>query len=299
MTHTRRQLLTSTILSPAIVPLWFSWALAEENNGGEPHTSGDASDRATDTSGETDHDARSYPGGDSAGSRNTNSDQMGLSCRAPSVSDLIMNVLQLEGTGSTLAPGYLSVDPYSYSDDRTLSAFQENSSSFVESAIRVLEASFSVVGPWVGLRSVGIIEGLDWNAGGYFRLEITNAGKSPAINVSVTLLNWNTDINVLKFPINKCTSECRVENLQLVPGTIFGMIIPRSATSPLPKGGDTGYIIERVEERMAEVSMAGVPPTLSAARQSVSRRGTMPLARITSHIGLLYPRFPNHCSYMQ
>jgi hypothetical protein len=66
--------------------------------------------------------------------------------------------------------------------------------------------------------------------------------------VTITFLKWNTDINSVQFPIGKCNAnECRVENLEMVPGMKWGMIIPETETLPLPKAGDTGYIIARID----------------------------------------------------
>jgi hypothetical protein len=99
--------------------------------------------------------------------------------------------------------------------------------------------------PWIGMAAVGIDQRFDFGNVGHFKLEIVNSGRSPALEVTVTLLNWNTDIKNVTFPIPKCTSECRIENAEMVPGLALGMLIPDvgGAPSPLPKAGDTGYII--------------------------------------------------------
>jgi len=101
--------------------------------------------------------------------------------------------------------------------------------------------------PWVGVKSEGIVDSPEFITGGYYHLEIVNSGKSPALDVTVTLLNWNTDINNVQFPIPKCTSECREQNMEMVPGFYSGMLIPEIDKTPLPKAGDTGYIIARVD----------------------------------------------------
>jgi hypothetical protein len=103
--------------------------------------------------------------------------------------------------------------------------------------------------PWIGMASVGIDQRFDFANGGHFILEIGNSGRSPALEVTVTLLNWNTDIKTVAFPIPECTSECRIENIEMIPGSGLGMTIPNieGEPSPLPKAGDTGYIIARID----------------------------------------------------
>ena len=103
--------------------------------------------------------------------------------------------------------------------------------------------------PWIGVVATDLDQRFDFvNVGGHFNLEITNSGRSPAFDVSITLLKWNTDINTVQFPIAKCNaSECRIENMEIVPGMRFSMLIPQSEELPLPKAGDTGYIIARID----------------------------------------------------
>ena len=112
--------------------------------------------------------------------------------------------------------------------------------------VRIMEADQR---PWIGASSMGLDERFDFiNVGGHFYLALANSGRSPALNVSVTLLKWNTDINTVQFPIGKCNAgECRIENLEIVPGMRFSMLIPENDVIPLPKVGDTVYIIARVD----------------------------------------------------
>lgn len=101
--------------------------------------------------------------------------------------------------------------------------------------------------PWVGSRALGVIPNDNIFVGGYFYIDLINTGKSPALNVSLTLLNWNTDINTVQFPINKCAGACRFENVELLPGSPLQVRIPEYGKQPLPKAGDTGYIIARID----------------------------------------------------
>jgi hypothetical protein len=103
--------------------------------------------------------------------------------------------------------------------------------------------------PWIGVVATDLDQRFDFvNVGGHFNLEITNSGRSPALNVTITFLKWNTDINTVQFPIGKCNAgECRIENLEIIPGMRFSMLIPESEELPLPKAGDTGYIIARID----------------------------------------------------
>jgi hypothetical protein len=106
--------------------------------------------------------------------------------------------------------------------------------------------------PWIGMGTVGPVPTPEFlSTGGHFDLEVVNTGKSPAIGVTITLLKWNTDINTVQFPLNRCASECRIENGALIPGARLGMLIPDSETPPMPKAGDTGYVIARVDYQEA------------------------------------------------
>jgi hypothetical protein len=107
--------------------------------------------------------------------------------------------------------------------------------------------------PWVGMEA-GVLErpgifltndGVPTD--GYFIVVISNGGKSPALNVTLTLLNWNVDINTVKFPINKCGGSCRITNTELLPGDRLNLLIPEFGKQPIPKPGDTGNIIARID----------------------------------------------------
>jgi hypothetical protein len=105
------------------------------------------------------------------------------------------------------------------------------------------------------------------------------------LDLSVTLLRWNTDINTVQFPINKCnTNECRVENLEIVPGMRFIMLIPETDVTPLPKAGDTGYIMpEIVRARRRDLTPNGeamLADQFTAARGWLAWRGLLLLVVI-------------------
>jgi hypothetical protein len=102
--------------------------------------------------------------------------------------------------------------------------------------------------PWVGADFTGLDQHTDFATSGHFFLDIANSGKSPAFDVTVTLLKWNADINQVQFPIKKCNAgECRIEHLEMLPGLHLGLLIPEIDASPLPKAGDTGFIIARID----------------------------------------------------
>ena len=91
--------------------------------------------------------------------------------------------------------------------------------------------------PWLGLGSVQIIPSAPNPQEVYLLVAIINSGKSPAFDVSVTIAEWNSNLNEMAFPIKKCKDDCRMEHAEILPGAFVDIRIPKINQIPLPSIG--------------------------------------------------------------
>jgi hypothetical protein len=99
--------------------------------------------------------------------------------------------------------------------------------------------------PWVG-GTVQVFSNPS-SASYYFLLDIRDTGRTPALEVSVTLAEWATDPATASFPLRQCEgSTCRIQNIELLPGAGLGIRIPEAGKAE-PKVGDVGHVIARID----------------------------------------------------
>lgn len=103
--------------------------------------------------------------------------------------------------------------------------------------------------PWVGMDYIKISG--DRVTGVYYALGITNAGKSPALNVNVSIGDWNQDAKSVRLFTKKCSGDCREHDIEMIPGYQLGIRIP-IVGKPFPKIGDTAWLIARIDYRDSE-----------------------------------------------
>ena len=103
--------------------------------------------------------------------------------------------------------------------------------------------------PWVGIGSLQVIPATPNQQELYLLVEITNSGKSPALDVAITTAEWNSNPDTLLFPITKCKDECRVDNEEILPGAFVGIRIPKVNQFPVPLIGNKMNIVIRVDYR--------------------------------------------------
>jgi hypothetical protein len=103
--------------------------------------------------------------------------------------------------------------------------------------------------PWVG----GLVQVIPTYAApnlpstSYYNLDIRNTGKTPALELSVTLAEWATDPATASFPLRRCEgATCRIQNVELLPGANLGLRIPEVG-KPEPKFDDVGHVIARID----------------------------------------------------
>jgi hypothetical protein len=120
-------------------------AFADDDTGGD---TGGGGGGGGDTSGET-GDNTEPPPNDDTGPDSTNltdtDDPLGLSCRAPTLSGDSMTMLQMLGTGTTEPSSFIGVEPGNYASDEVTSGLQDDSKSFIDSAIEKLDEASSYI----------------------------------------------------------------------------------------------------------------------------------------------------------
>lgn len=92
--------------------------------------------------------------------------------------------------------------------------------------------------PWIGLGFAG------YPPDSPFQIQFVNGGKSPAFNVSIKANVWaHNDSAEPIVPHAKCTLDCRVSGIEMLPSVPYQFILLR-----LPSGADIpGAIVARVD----------------------------------------------------
>lgn len=101
--------------------------------------------------------------------------------------------------------------------------------------------------PWVGINSVQSSDSLIPPDSIHMRLNITNSGKSPAINVFVGVEDWRKDFHSIVFPTAKYDTTCRINGMELLPNGGVYIDIPSSNDEIFARIGDTILIVVRID----------------------------------------------------
>lgn len=105
--------------------------------------------------------------------------------------------------------------------------------------------------PWVGIGALQVLPETTNQQQLYILVEILNSGKSPALDVTISAAEWNSNINTLSFPIKKCKDDCRVDSEEILPGAFVGIRIPKADKLPAPLIGEKINVVIRVDYRDA------------------------------------------------
>jgi hypothetical protein len=142
----RRMLLLTLIAAGAPLAVTRAFADLDDEDDSEGGGGGGGSDGG-DTSESSDQDNDNLEDNLTSDDLiDTDSDPLGLSCRAPSLSGEGMTWLQMLGTGSKEAPDSVGVEAGNYSEDQPLKGIGDSSESFLDDAIvKLQEASTYLV----------------------------------------------------------------------------------------------------------------------------------------------------------
>lgn len=109
--------------------------------------------------------------------------------------------------------------------------------------------------PWLGMGFVG------YPPDQPFQLQFINGGKSPAFDVAIIAYVWqHDDTGHPLLPGVRCTTDCKVDGIGLLPGIPFQMVLLRQEGPFGPNNGRTfqdipGWIIGRADYK----DSAGAP----------------------------------------
>jgi hypothetical protein len=105
--------------------------------------------------------------------------------------------------------------------------------------------------PWLGVGFVG------YPPDQPYQLQFINGGKSPAFDVAISAQVWPGDEAAPpRLPTSRCTLDCKVDNLEMLPGVPFQMILLRQFGATGPNGPTfldaAGWIVGRADYKDAQ-----------------------------------------------